>query len=84
MRQPVVETERGATSDDVRFRELKKRSKNAKGPALDAGPRGQQRHAFECLEILGPAVGIAGVVERVHADGDGLSPQSLGPGERER
>ena len=52
--------------------------------ALDAGFGRQVRHALVGLDELGTAVGIARVVERVHADEDVGRFQHLGPRQRER
>ena len=39
---------------------------------------------LERRDVLGPAVGIARVVERVHADEDVAAREHLGPRQRER
>ena len=49
-------------------------------PAL----RRQRGHALERCEVLGPAVRVAGVVERVDADDQRLGAEHFGPGERQR
>ncbi len=46
------------------------------------GPGAQLDEAVEGLKILGPAVGVAGVVQHVGADEHGLGPQDFGPGHR--
>ena len=48
------------------------------------GLGGQVRHAFVGLDEFRPAIGIARVVERVHADEDVGRFQHLGPRQRER
>ena len=52
--------------------------------ALDAGLGGEVRHPLEGVDVLGAAVGIAAVVERVDADEDVARAEHLGPRERER
>ena len=52
--------------------------------SLDARLGGQVGHALEGLDVLGPAVGVAAVVERVDADEDVAGLQRLGPGQGER
>ena len=52
--------------------------------AFDAGLGRQLRQPFERRDELGPAVGVTGVVERVHADEDVMSVQCFRPRERER
>ena len=48
---------------------------------FDAGPRGQIGELLERAQKLGPAVGIARVVDAVDADEDVERSQGLGPGE---
>jgi hypothetical protein len=50
-----------------------------KRPPFDAGPRRQPRQLLERADEFGPAVGIAGVVERVDADEDVRRAEHLGP-----
>ena len=50
-----------------------------KRAAFDARPRRQRRELLERRDELGPAVGIAGVVERVDADDDVASRRALRP-----
>ena len=45
-------------------------------PAFDAGPRRQPRQLLERANELGPAVRVAGVVERVDADEDVGAPST--------
>ena len=57
---------------------------DAKPRAFDAGARRHRRQRLERGDELGPAVGIAGVVERVHADDDIVRAEHFGPAERQR
>ena len=50
---------------------------------LDAGLGRHVRHAFESLEELGTAIGIAGIIEGIHADEDIGGIEHFGPRERE-
>ena len=52
--------------------------------ALDAGACREIRERFERAHELGTAIGIAGVVERVHANDDVVGAEHFGPAERER
>ena len=52
--------------------------------ALDGGLGREVRHLLERLDVLGPAVGVAAVVEGVDADEDVVCFEHLGPGERDR
>ena len=51
---------------------------------LDARARREVRHLLVGANVLRPAVGIAAVVERVHADEDVSSAEHLRPRQRER
>ena len=53
-------------------------------PPFDAGARRQRREPLERLEVLRPAVRVAGVVERVDAEDDGLGADHFRPAERQR
>src|SRR5439155_22841429 len=52
--------------------------------ALDAGACAEVRQTLERADEFGPAIGIPGVVERVHADDDVVRAEDLGPSQRER
>ena len=70
---------------DFRFREFDQRrvDTNARAP-LDAGFGGEVAHLFESMNELGPAIRIAGVIERVDADVDVVGFEHFGPCQRER
>src|SRR5882672_2339352 len=84
VREPVVETELDAAADDVRFAEGDERRVHTESRAFDAVARRHGRQMLERGEELRPAVGIAGVVERVHADEEVVRAEDLGPAKRER
>ena len=52
--------------------------------AFNASFGGEIGHALKGFDVLGAAVRIAAVVERVHADENVLRPEDLSPGESER
>ena len=82
--QPVVEAERQAAADDLGLRQADERRVDREAGAFDAGLRRERGHPLERLDELRPAVGIAGVVEGVHADDDVRRAEGFGPGQRER
>ena len=84
MREAVVEPELGAAADDVGLAERDERRVNPEARALDAVAGAEVRDTLEGGDELGPAVGIAGVVERVDADHDVVRAEHFGPSHRER
>ena len=80
----VAEPERKALAHDLGLREPEQRRQNPQRPSVDAGPRRQRRDALERLEIFRTAVRVAGVVQGVDADHDGLRPDHFRPAERQR
>src|SRR5262249_51816234 len=79
-----VHTELRAVLDDLRLGHLNQRGVNAKTPrVLDGGFRRQVGEAFEGVEELRPAVGIAGVVVDVGPDEDVECADALRESERE-
>ena len=70
--------------DDLGLGEPDQRGVDGQPRAFDAGPGGEVRHPRVGLEVLGPAIGIAAVVERVGAEEDVAGAEGLGPGQRER
>ena len=84
VRQRVVEAERQAALDDLRLVHRHQRRMNVEPGALDAGLRRQVGHRLERAHVLGTAVGIARVVERVGADADVEDAKRFGPRERQR
>ena len=67
-----------------RLRQLSSGARIAQRPPFDAGLGRQRREPLERAEVLGAAVRIAGVVERVDADDDGLGAEHFRPGHRQR
>src|SRR5687768_378618 len=63
--QTVVEAQRDAALDNLSFRHRNQRRPNAELFPFDAGPGSQLSCTLECLDELRPAVGIAGIVERI-------------------
>ena len=84
MRQPVVQTERHAAADDVGLRHRDQRRANAKAAAFDASLRRKPGEVLECLDELRPAIRIARVVERVHANEDVVRAEHFRPCQRQR
>src|SRR5438132_754601 len=82
--EPVVESQRPPFSDDVGLGEHLKRRVNPECAALNTFCGGERRQLLERRNVFGPAVGIAGVVERVHADEDVACAEHFSPSERER
>src|SRR5687767_6242648 len=82
--EAVIETERDAALDDLRFRHRYERRLDAKLAALDARFRRELRGAFERFDVLGPAIWIARIIERVHADEDVIRADHFCPRERDR
>src|SRR5262245_60509237 len=68
VRQAVVKAQPQSQPDDLRLGEIDQRRVNGEGPAFHAGLGRQPRQVLEGADVLGTAVGIAGVVERVDAD----------------
>ena len=82
-RQREIHAELVGAGDDLGLGERDQRRVDAEAArALDARLGGEIGQPLEGLDELGPAIGIAGLVERVHADEDVLGAQRLGPGER--
>ncbi len=52
--------------------------------ALDAGAGREIGQRLKRVHEVGTAIGVAGVVERVHANDDVVGAEDLGPAERER
>ena len=82
--EPVVEPQLETRADDLGLRHVNERREDAQPRAFDSGPRRQRGEPFERLEVFRPAIRIARVVERVHAEHDRLGPDDLRPGQRER
>ena len=82
--QAVIEAQRQTAADDLRLRQRDQRSTNVKAAAVDARFRGQSRHPLERLDVLGPAVWIAGVVQRIDADEEVAGAQHFSPRQRQR
>jgi len=57
---------------------------DAEAGAFDAGPRREIRERLERGDEFRTAVGIAGIIERVHADDDVARAVGFGPSERQR
>ena len=73
-----------AQTHDIGLGKLNERRANRDaGPSFDAGFRGQITHVLEGLNELGPAIGIAGIIESVDADEDVVGLEHFGPGEGE-
>src|SRR5215213_7592310 len=83
-RERVVDAEGASELDDLALAEMEQRRLDAHGRGtLDAAARGEVGHVLERLDVLGTAIGIARVVERVDADEDVGGAEYLRPGEAE-
>jgi hypothetical protein len=83
--QPIVDPERQPGADDFGLAHLDQWGMDTITlTSLDTGGRGQIGQRLEGGDVLGPAVRIAGIVERIDPDEDVARLQHLGPGERER
>lgn len=72
-------------ADDVGFGELQEGRVNFDlGAAFDSGFGGEVGHGLEGFDEFGATVGVAGVVEGVDADDDGIGFEDFGPGEGKR
>src|SRR5467141_1681283 len=79
----VVDAELDAAAQDAGLGELDERGVDLQPRSLDAGPGRELRHLLVGREVLRPAVRVAAVVERVHADEEIVRLQRFRPGERE-
>ncbi len=78
-----IDAERGGKFDDARLAEVHERRMDADAFAsLDTRAGGQARCVFEGLDELGPAIGIAGIVDGVYPKKDVLCPQDFRPPKR--
>ena len=83
-REAVVEAQRQPQPDDVGLRQRHQRRVHRQRAAFDAGARGHPGQLLEGMDELRPAIGIAGVVERVDADEDVGRAQHFGPAQGHR
>jgi hypothetical protein len=84
VRERVVHAKLQAAPDDLGLGEIDQRRQDAQPPALDASLGGQPREMLERAKILGATVGIAGVIQRIHTNDDGLRADHFRPGKRQR
>ena len=84
MRQTIIEAERHTTTDDLCFRHENQRSANTKAVALRPRPSSQAGKGLERLDELGPAIGIARIVERVHSNENVMRTDDFRPCKRQR
>ena len=84
VRQPIVQPQLQAAADDLGLGEIDQRRMDAERAAFHSGPRTKRGDLLERPDELGPAIGIAGIVERVDADHEITCAEDLGPGERQR
>jgi serine/threonine protein kinase/Tfp pilus assembly protein PilF len=85
VRQGVVHAQGQAAGDDAVLGHRQERGVDPEGAAaLDAGLRRQVGHHLEGAEVLGPAVGIAGVVHAVGAEEEVEGAERFGPGQGQR
>ena len=68
MAEPRVEAEALRLAGDVRLGHVQQRRVDGKTLALDARLRRNIREALEFVDELRPAIGIAGIIERIHTD----------------
>jgi len=70
---------------DLRFGEPQQRRVNAdSGSAFDPGFGRQVGHALVSFDEFRAAIGVAGVIEGIHADEKVAGAQHFAPGERKR
>src|SRR5467141_495161 len=79
----VVDAELDAAAQDAGLGELDERGVDLQPRSLDAGPGRELRHLLVGRDVLRPAVRVAAVIERVHADEEIVRLQRFRPGERE-
>ena len=84
MREAVVEPQSVPPANDLGLCHRDERGVDAEPPPFDARLRRERGETLERRDVLGPAVRVAGVVERVDADDEVARAQRLGPGERQR
>src|SRR5579872_2637731 len=81
-RQPVIDAEGQSGADDLGLTHRDQGRLNRYLAALDARFSCQIRHLFERLDVFGPAIRVAGIVEGIDADEDVRRAENLRVGER--
>ena len=81
-RRRVVDAELGASTDDLRLREVDQRCVDRESSTFDRGAGREVGGRLEGLDELGTAIGVAAVVERVDADEHIARAPHLGDGQR--
>jgi hypothetical protein len=75
-------------ANDLRLGQVDEWCLNDETRSLDAAARCQVRHSLVGLDVFGPAIGIAGIVERIDANEDAARAEHFGPrqceGEKDR
>src|SRR3954447_12554692 len=83
-RERVVHAEREPELDDLTLAQIEQRRLDPHWRrALHAAACGEVRHRLVVADVLRPAIGIAGVVQRIHADEDVGGAEHLRPREAE-
>src|SRR5207247_7556776 len=84
-REPVVDAERASGRDDFLLRELDQRSVDLEtSPSFDTRFGREIGQRLKGGDVLGAAIGIAAIVQRVDPDEDAVRAQALGPRPPER
>ena len=84
MRQAEIDAELATALDDLLLVERQERGVDPEPAVLfDSGARGQIGELLERAKKLGPAVGIARVIDAIDADENVKRPEGLGPCEGE-
>src|SRR5262245_47947157 len=77
--QPVIESERKAAANNLRFRQCNERGVNVKARTLDASASRQRCQRLEGADEFRATVGIARVVERIDSDEEVVGIERLCP-----
>ena len=83
-RQRVVDAQGEPTANRLALGDLDERRMDTESIALDAALRSEIGHGLERTNVLGTAIWIAAVVERIDPDEDVVGLQHLGVRERRR
>src|SRR5579871_691012 len=85
MGEAEVDAQLRSKFHDLGFRHANQRNMNFQaGAALDACLGGEIGHALISLDVFEAAIGIAGVIERIHSNEDAGRAEYLRPRERKR
>src|SRR5437660_12865385 len=83
-REPVIEVEREASSNDIGLAQIDERRVDVELRAFDAGARRNCGQRLERPDERRAAIRVAGIIERVDANVDIAGVEDFGPAERKR